>query len=728
MFTGARLATLLSLAGFLEVASGQVLYVPNPPDFNLSAYVIDADSGNLTELLPRTSVPGRPQAVGLDPQGRFLYVVNFNDPRVPNSAPTVAGYAINASTGGLTAVPGSPPSVSNGPSGVTVDPSGTFVYVTNQGANSIGGFRIDAATGSLTRLSGFPMTAGAGPSALVFDPAGKFAYVSHRGSNNILAYSLNSSSGALTAVPGSPFAAGGGVSAVAVHPGGKFVYASNRGTNNVSAYSVNATSGALTPVAGSPFTTGAPGPEGVAIDPSGKFLYVPNSLAGSVAAFRIDANTGLLTRPPNSQYGVGGQPSAVVVDPLGKYLYVMVQGNNQIASFSIAPDTGALTPVPGPATATGTSPARSAAIQFSPPILPPMIARAAVNAASLALPGLPNAGLAPGSIFSVRGQNLGPAVRRASSVPLSTSLEGASVQVALGDVTIDALVLQASSQEVLALLPSSAPLGDGAVVVTYRGRASNAVPIRVVPTAFGIRTRNDAGSGPALVQTLIPDAAPVPNTLLAAAQPGQTLALAGTGLGAVSYDETVPGQEGDLPVDVAVLVGNKSAAVIYHGRSTALPGLDEIRFQLPTDVQTGCYVPLAVVAGGVVSNFTSISIAQDGKTCSDPYGVAAADLDLAQSAGRLRTGNIVLTRLKVLGLGVMDSADWAFNRYDLPLILKSNGIDMHASQNSGGLPPVGTCMVAAGRSMPDGAFDTPPDPSQPIGIDAGASLNLVGPS
>lgn len=127
-----------------------------------------------------------------------------------------------------------------------------------------------------------------------------------------------------------------------------------------------------------------------------------------------------------------------------------------------------------------------------------------------------------------------------------------------------------------AILPSSRPEGNGTLKVSYSGRTSAARPIRVVPSAFGIFTRNQAGMGPAIVQNYVsPTEAPV-NALNAAARPGQVEILCGTGLGPIKGNDAAVPLVGNLDVDVEVLVGGRQAKVLYKGRSAEFPGLDQI--------------------------------------------------------------------------------------------------------------------------------------------------------
>jgi 6-phosphogluconolactonase (cycloisomerase 2 family) len=79
-------------------------------------------------------------------------------------------YAINASSGQLTAL--ATPTVTTGdtPLSITVNPAGTFAYVANFLSNTVSMYAINATTGVLTAVA-TPFTAittGAGPVAIAF--------------------------------------------------------------------------------------------------------------------------------------------------------------------------------------------------------------------------------------------------------------------------------------------------------------------------------------------------------------------------------------------------------------------------------------------------------------------------------------------------------------------------------------------------------------------------------
>ena len=70
---------------------------------------------------------------------------------------------------------------------------------------------------------------------------------------------------------------------------------------------------------------------------------------------------------------------------------------------------------------------------------PPTIG-AVENNFSYTLPGLPNYGIAQGSIFVIFGTNLANASSGLQSAPLQTTLDGVSVHVTVGGSTTQALL------------------------------------------------------------------------------------------------------------------------------------------------------------------------------------------------------------------------------------------------------------------------------------------------
>ena len=252
------------------------------------------------------------------------------------------------------------------------------------------------------------------------------------------------------------------------------------------------------------------------------------------------------------------------------------------------------------------------------------------NAASFVSPTLPNGSLAPGSIFIVKGTGLGPATLTIAPNPFqSTTLSGTSVAVTIAGTTVNALMYYTSDKQLAALLPSNTPTGTGTIKVTFNGQDSPATAIRgVIANNLGIFTIDSSGAGPGIIT--YPDYSLVspfkaancggPSTTCGAANPGETLILWGSGLGAVHGDDAAGAGLGEnMPnVPLQLWVGNSKAQVVYQGRSGCCIGLDQIVFKVPDIVVSGCAVPVIAQIGNQVSNQVTVSIAASGRSCSSP--------------------------------------------------------------------------------------------------------------
>ena len=304
------------------------------------AWSVNPGNGKVTPVAgaPFLENPGGagPRELQVTPNGKFVYVVNIN-------TDTVAGYAINPSSGALTQVPGSPFSVGTTPNnlgcvscplGITIHSSGRFVYVANSTADSISGFSVDQMTGSLTPVAGSPFVVGPAvgcpPRAIDCDSevavSGNFLYFTNAdadsasgrrgaGTSGIFGFNIDPATGSILPMPGSPFINNAiGPEQLAVDRSGKFLYLANGGSASVSAFAINSLSGALTMVSGSPFAAGR-GTNGLSVDVSGKFLYATNTGDNTVSGYAINAATGALMRVSGSPFRTGPSPFGVASLP-----------------------------------------------------------------------------------------------------------------------------------------------------------------------------------------------------------------------------------------------------------------------------------------------------------------------------------------------------------------------------------------------------------------------------
>src|SRR5579863_5503479 len=150
--------------------------------------------------------------------------------------------------------------------------------------------------------------------------------------------------------------------------------------------------------------------------------------------------------------------------------------------------------------------------------------RGAVNAASLAPFGLPNAPIARGSVFTVFGENLGPAQSPALAFPLSTTLGGVALTVTQNGTPTSAFPIFVSPGQINAIMPSTVKGGLATLRLTYNNK-SNAATIQVSDAAPGIFAVSSGGYGPGIVQNYVSaDNQPI-NSSIVPASPGQVITI-----------------------------------------------------------------------------------------------------------------------------------------------------------------------------------------------------------
>ncbi len=346
-----------------------------------------------------------------------------------------------------------------------------------------------------------------------------------------------------------------------------------------------------------------------------------------------------------------------------------------------------------------------------------------LNNYSFVQPGLPNYGIAQGSIFDIFGTNLSAIPTPLQSVPLTTTLAGVSASVTVNGSTVPLILYYALPGQVAAILPSRTPVGNGEITITNKSQTSASFPIQVVPSAFGILTVNGTGYGAAAAF----DSTFTPLDFTNAANPGDIITVWGTGLGPVTGDETqiqTPQDLTNIPIELDL--GGVPASVQYHGRSI-YPGLDQINAIVPAGLHD-CFVSAVIRTGQVVSNFATIPVVASGRTCSDPiFGVSAAQIQTLTGIGFFVRGTISMNKDVTTIPGVAgaaptqtttDSASVLF--IDVPGDLKYIG-NLFAGLGAS----LGSCLVYGINSS--GAI-IGPDFTLGTTLDAGSALNVTGPS
>jgi uncharacterized protein (TIGR03437 family) len=235
---------------------------------------------------------------------------------------------------------------------------------------------------------------------------------------------------------------------------------------------------------------------------------------------------------------------------------------------------------------------------------PAPVLQAAVNSASF----VQNTPLAPGSFISLGGTNLSNGSASAPSIPLGTTLAGASVFMANYMLPLD----YASGGLINAVSPEGINVNTSHQIVVMRGNTLS-VPIAV-----------DIGPSDPAIFTYPVTGAPQQGAIVnvanyVVAQPatpvsaGNTLAIFGTGMGTV--DQPVmdgAGAPGSPPADTlltpTVTIGGVPANVIFSGLTPGAVGLYQINVTVPTGVTPGNQVPVIVSMGGQTSPALTIAV------------------------------------------------------------------------------------------------------------------------
>jgi 6-phosphogluconolactonase (cycloisomerase 2 family) len=131
------------------------LYAVNTGSSTVSAYSVHVD-GSLVQF--STIGTGAFTSSAVVDTNEHLYV-----------AAALSGvFGFETSTFPATPIAGSPFAAGLGPNAVRIDPSGKFLYVVNEGAGSVSGYSINSATGQLTPTPGSSFATGALPYSIAF--------------------------------------------------------------------------------------------------------------------------------------------------------------------------------------------------------------------------------------------------------------------------------------------------------------------------------------------------------------------------------------------------------------------------------------------------------------------------------------------------------------------------------------------------------------------------------
>ncbi|MEP7361622.1 MAG: lactonase family protein [Acidobacteriota bacterium] len=280
--------------------NGRFLYAANESERTVSAFSINAETGQLTLLNQVRSGGSSPCHLVLEKTGKYLMVANYGNG-------SVASFPVNkdGSLGEVAAlIQHSGKSIGSRQRGphahaVVLSPDHRFLFVPDLGLDQVFSYALDATNGALTPTAQrfAKVTQGSGPRHMAFHPNGRFAYVNSEMGSLVTAFTYDAENGALTQIQvNSTIPAGftgeNNTAEIGVHPNGRFLYVSNRGHDTIAVFEVNPGTGMLKFVEHTP--TQGKIPRSFAIDPTGQFLFVANQETDNIVQYKIDQNTGRL--------------------------------------------------------------------------------------------------------------------------------------------------------------------------------------------------------------------------------------------------------------------------------------------------------------------------------------------------------------------------------------------------------------------------------------------------
>lgn len=296
-----RLTARATNPSFLAVhPDGQSLYAVSETDPGQLLAFRGQEDSRLRALNARSTEGGAPVSVGLDPQGRRVFAVNY----AGGAAVIAFGLEEQGQLGEALASaqhhghgPNARRQDGPHPHSLSVSPDGRHAYVMDLGTDEAVAY--DLAPGRLLRrLHSAAFPPGSGPRHLAWHPGGAFAFVTLELGSGVAALRRDPATGELHLLgvtPAQPltFAGENAPAEVMVSPDGRFVYVSNRGYDSVAVFAFDPVGGALSPVQYVP--SGGNTPRGAALTPDAAHLLVANQDSSNIVVFRRDAPSGRLS-------------------------------------------------------------------------------------------------------------------------------------------------------------------------------------------------------------------------------------------------------------------------------------------------------------------------------------------------------------------------------------------------------------------------------------------------
>ena len=250
---------------------------------------------------------------------------------------------------------------------------------------------------------------------------------------------------------------------------------------------------------------------------------------------------------------------------------------------------------------------------------PPQISAGGVVSAATFQVG---SGLSPGSLAAAFGVGLAGSTAVAEAYPLPTDLGGGSMTFN-GTVAVPQVFASAGRRN-FQVPWELGGLSEASLTVTVGEETSPAVAVPLAKVNPGIFLLNHSGQAAVLIASTEGVVAGPEGSFLGArpAQPGETIEVLATGLGAVTNPPATGAAALADPVSVTIepvsaRIGGKPMTVISSGLLPSFAGIYQVKLELGEDVATGNAVPLVVRVAGVDSNTAYIAVAQEDEATTE---------------------------------------------------------------------------------------------------------------
>lgn len=293
--------------------NGKFAYAVNEGQASVSAFSIDAKTGNMTFLNSEPTKGGAPCHLTVDAAGKNVLAANYT-----GGSCICIPIQSDGKLGKASSFQQHMGKKKNGHA-IHLDKANKFAFCCDLGLDKVLIYAFDADKGSLTPHGALDTPKGAGPRHFAWHPDHKRAYVNGESDLTLIACEYDADKGTLTqkqvisTLPKDVKKKGGSTAEVVVHPSGKFVYVSNRDPyNSIAIFAIDAKTGELKSVGHE--SRNIKTPRNFAIEPTGRYMLVANQSGNNVIAFGINQTTGELI-PTGGSVAVGAPVCVRFVTP-----------------------------------------------------------------------------------------------------------------------------------------------------------------------------------------------------------------------------------------------------------------------------------------------------------------------------------------------------------------------------------------------------------------------------